>query len=81
MSDTCRSCHAAVVWALTTDGQRMPLDAQPVEREGAVLAARREPDGSLAVRSVTLLGELWPDEHPARSHFATCPQADRHRRR
>lgn len=78
--NTCRSCQARIVWAVTTAGKRMPLDAEPVERDGAVLAAHRTgPDQALAVRPITPTTDLWPDEHPARSHYATCPNADQHR--
>jgi hypothetical protein len=78
---TCSSCGAAIEWAITPTDVRMPLDAHPVDRQGAVLAAWRRPDGQLAVRPMPAAGGfLWPDEHPARSHFATCPNADRHRR-
>lgn len=78
---TCTSCGAAIVWATTAAGKVMPLDALPVERSGAVLAASRTPSGDLEVRSIHPDGGyLWPDEHPARSHYATCPNADQHRK-
>lgn len=77
--NTCTSCGAAIVWATTMAGKAMPLDALPVPPEGAILAARRVgPD--LEVRHITTSLELWPDEHPARSHYATCPNADQHRK-
>ena len=28
---TCRSCGAAILWAVTPNGKKMPLDAEPDE--------------------------------------------------
>jgi hypothetical protein len=71
----CRSCGAAIFWALTTTGRKVPLDADPVEAEAEA--------GRYAL--------LWPDDgrtpraihRPALylTHFATCPNASQHRRR
>lgn len=76
--NTCRSCHAKIVWAVTPGGKRMPVDAAPVD-DGNVLLDRRQ-DPPLA----TVIGggpQLW-DEPGERhtSHFATCPDSDAHRR-
>jgi hypothetical protein len=70
----CRSCGAAILWALTPAGRRVPLDAEPVEYEA--------PAGRYAV--------LWPADggtpvavhRPALylTHFATCPNAASHRK-
>ncbi len=74
----CRSCGARVRWIRTTAGKAMPVNAEPIrfERgggpetfvtpEGKVERGKRDPEG-------TLTGYI--------SHFATCPHADRHRRR
>lgn len=68
MAERCRSCDAPIVWALTVKGARMPLDPG------------LHPDGNLAVGPD---GIARVTEHrPARrSHFVSCPDADRHRRR
>lgn len=80
MADVCRSCRAPIVWAVTADGKRMPLDAVPAADGN--LAARRMPDGTLQVRVLTAdLPDVADSERPAISHFASCPDADRHRRR
>jgi hypothetical protein len=74
----CRSCHAAIVWAVTEAGRRMPLDVEP------------DPAGNLAI--VEYLADGTPVvafDAGARalldlrylSHFATCPQAGDWRRR
>ena len=77
MSATCRSCSAPIVWAITQEGRRMPLDAEPA-REGNVLLY---PDGTCrALRADEVIGGAI-GEHLHRSHFATCPEAAEHRRR
>lgn len=93
MADTCRTCRRRILWAKSvTTGSAIPLDPEPVDPDsrGALLliqgwaysvdeAARRwsEKDGvsTRAARAQV----CW--DHPAHlSHFATCPQADQHRR-
>lgn len=64
------------MWATTPSGARMPLDPEPVP-DGNLLA-RRDSTGQLQVRQ--RVNQAWPDEHPARSHFATCPNAGQHRK-
>lgn len=73
----CSSCGARIRWIRTVGGKAMPCDAQLitftrgggpeafVTPEGKVERGKRDPDGDLT-------GYI--------SHFATCPQADRHRR-
>jgi hypothetical protein len=80
MSD-CRSCGAEIIWITTHPGGRsMPLDPKP-HPEGNVLVdmdARRGVVLSVKSRQVVL--EETPDEPLYRSHFATCPNAESHRR-
>jgi len=69
---TCRTCEAAIVWAHTSSGKAMPLDAKPCEDGDLEIV-----DG-LAVK----VGLFTPPGGPRwKSHFATCPQAKAHRRR
>jgi hypothetical protein len=74
MSDTCRSCGAALLWAITPKGKRMPLDAAPVEG-GLWFAYDVAGEKHCAPARAGAEGPLYT------SHFATCPQADQHRRR
>lgn len=80
----CRSCGAPVVWAVTVDGRRMPVDRDPVDGGNVLLAPSVEPGGS---PTATVVGKrvqetLFGDNGPRYvSHFATCPDANRHRRR
>lgn len=64
----CRSCGAAIVWGKTANGKAMPLDAKP-ERL-FVLKSADDPDCQDVVQVPTY-----------RSHFATCPDADKFRRK
>lgn len=65
----CRSCLAKIVWMHTRSGKRMPIDAtQPV-----ALAALSDPQATFE----DLRDRLGADA--VVSHFATCPNAARHR--
>lgn len=65
----CRTCGAPVVWGVTAYGKRMPLDELLVRGGKWILT----PEGKIIARPSTL-------EFGRESHFATCPQADQHRR-
>lgn len=82
---TCRSCEAPIVWAWTANGKRVPLD--PEQRPDGnleIIGDHVDEDGRSAplVRylkkgeDLTLLG---PGERFV-THFATCPNAEEHRR-
>jgi hypothetical protein len=68
----CASCGAAIIWALTTSGKRMPVDA--IATTGAFTLHPR--DAGLAPEA-RFSAEV-KDGHT--SHFATCPQAAQHRK-
>jgi len=70
----CRSCFAPIIWRNTEKGRPIPLDPEPtpngdvrVDEHGTAHVLPNEP-------------RLGTDELH-RSHFATCPDADRHRGR
>ena len=77
----CKSCGAPVVDVKTPDGKWMPLDADSGQRvrvtKGGDLRVVLE-DGSVkaAVKAYARGGSVlaWT------SHFATCPDADKHRK-
>lgn len=82
----CRSCNAPVVWVeteatATKPGRRMPLDANPSHPSRAALfdngnikfIGRRTGAGTPIVRVV----DVGPNR--CRTHFASCPNAARHR--
>jgi hypothetical protein len=66
----CRSCDADIVWALTEADKRIPLDAAPAADGNLVLVdgVARAPRIDDAPGAVTYV-----------SHYATCPNADKHR--
>ena len=66
---SCRTCRAPLVWAYTETGKRMPFDAHPAE------------DGSWVIRNGTAAYDPFARGPRYRPHFATCPDADQHRRR
>lgn len=71
MAATCRSCRAPIIWAVSAKtGKPMPLDYARVD-EGV----RWQPDAENVARQCSgrELGHV--------SHFATCPDAVRHRRK
>jgi hypothetical protein len=72
---TCRSCRAEIVWALTDKGARMPVDAKSATDGNLVLYRQ---GGEQRVRSVRLPEDQLRPRHT--SHFATCPNADHHRK-
>lgn len=80
---TCRDsdCGARIIWAITSKGKRMPVDADPAP-DGTVLLAGDDPDAPVAtvVSPAAPPSGGWPG--PLRhSHFTTCPGADRWRSR
>jgi hypothetical protein len=68
---TCTSCGAEIIWAVTLSGRRIPLDSKSERR--AILDPKA--------------GQGTPDPVRMRvvetyvSHFATCPNADQHRKK
>lgn len=74
---TCRSCHAPVVWAVTTRGKRIPLDPAPVEHGNIVLGVSGRSDPIAIVVPAEQI--LLADGPRFISHFATCPNSARWR--
>lgn len=74
-------CRARIVWAVTTNGRPMPVDADPVDGGNIVLVSGND------APEARVLGPLEVEARdPAQrrlhvSHFATCPGADRRRKR
>jgi hypothetical protein len=76
-SATCRSCGGSIRWVLTGKGRRMPVDPDPVDNGNVTLAV------VAGVVHATVHGDATGITGVARyiSHFATCPEAHKHRRR
>lgn len=84
----CRSCNAPIVWALTSKGHRLPLDAKVVTDNDPRVTARSTLfmlDGDDPPAAKSFPGSaLIPTEDRGPvylSHFATCPNAAQHSRR
>lgn len=70
---TCSTCGAPITWARTEKGDKsIPLDPAPAANGNLVL-------GDGGVRAHLPLFDP-PDIPRYVSHFATCPDADQHRR-
>lgn len=68
---TCSSCGAAIYWVVMyPSGKRMPLDAKPVA--GLISVEIGKPDTG------RMRGKMH--EPLYLSHFATCPNANQHRK-
>jgi hypothetical protein len=82
--DRCRSCQAGIEWAKTDAGSvPMPVDWKNYAADDtrANVAVRRDDAGLLHARVLGKGEGILPSEQRTTSHFATCPNADQHRRR
>lgn len=70
---TCNSCGAEIQWLATCNGKSIPLDVTPAEDGNLVIV-----DG---VARVIKKGQDPQFKVRWKSHFATCPNAARHRRK
>jgi hypothetical protein len=76
----CRSCQAPILWARTERTKAMPVDAEPYTGDDPRgLFVLRRPNG-MAPLAIAVPFGAFPGEPLYRSHFATCPHADEHRR-
>lgn len=78
---TCRSCQAPIVWCVTAKNRRMPVDVEPSKGDrhatGLLTLTTDETGVPLALPATPF--ERAGDEPLHTSHFATCPNASRHR--
>lgn len=65
----CKSCGATIIWAVTTNGAKAPMNADFVPLDLKTIKAA----GGAEVEIVSVAGKA--------SHFATCPQAQQFRRK
>jgi len=73
----CRSCHAPIIWTVTANGKRMPVDADPVGTPRGFRVDESDQDDT-PVATFTAAPAIG--EKLYQSHFSTCPNADQHRR-
>lgn len=74
--DYCTSCGAPIIWAETSAGNRMPVDAVPTPR--GMIKLYPAPDPGKAM--IAIIVKAGPEGERYTSHFATCAEAARHRR-
>lgn len=78
--NTCRSCKANIIWVRTVRGKNHPLDAYPSPDGEWVISTKVTPSG--AKQEVMLKATPMDADAPHyTSHFATCKDADQHRRK
>lgn len=78
----CKSCGAEIIWIKMASGKNMPVDAKPISYQIAVPGATGArtlvtPNG----RVVSCFFDPGSDLKGYTSHFATCPNANQHRKR
>ena len=79
-----RSCDAPILFIQTKNGKTMPVNAEPVWiRKDAAGKTYIKSDGSFITGEI--VGDAYddPENQPVKayvSHFATCPNADGHRK-
>lgn len=83
-TERCRTCGAPIIWAVSeATGKLHPLDAEPPENGNLQITGLSHPEpGRRALPLVRVLGPIETElagEPLYLSHFATCPQADKHR--
>jgi hypothetical protein len=73
----CRTCHAAIIWAVSESGTRCPIDAEPVGHGNIVLTVR--PQLAPLARVLSAGEQVLAPTYT--NHFATCPDAPAWRHR
>jgi hypothetical protein len=72
---TCRSCGAAIIWAMTGKGRTMPVDARPDPKGNVAVVI----DGDTRRAIVGVTPESIGPRHL--SHFVTCRDAPKWRKK
>lgn len=80
MSARCGSCGAPIHWTYTINGTRMPIDVTP-SPDGNVLVSEKRSSGALTSVVLARDAEKPRGRKLYTSHFATCPEAGKHRKR
>lgn len=83
--DHCRSCNAEIVWAITEKGKHMPVDKDPSRKGNIMLVWRTNDEKPLAIYLNEAQIDAFKGSLQAHrmhlSHFSTCKDADKWRKR
>ncbi len=85
---TCKSCPARIVWTETTNATAMPVDADGdaagnviVEAASALFGDEHTPVSRALPKDTPPQASAWDGTRLRTvSHFATCPDRDKHRK-
>lgn len=80
MMAKCKACGADIIWIKTKNGKPMPCDSQKIPYRNTFPKGSLTlvcPDGRIAKGEF----DITSDTFGYQSHFATCPAADRYRKR
>jgi hypothetical protein len=72
--EMCRACQAPIVWATTSAGKNMPVDAEPSD-DGNVLLFPTVDHKVIAIAMGKREATMSKAKERYKSHFATCPSA------
>lgn len=80
IASKCRSCKAAIIWAVTENDKPMPIDFEPVPDGNVVLEEVAGQDAPLAHVLGSGALDLYSGALRRMPHFATCKDAASWRR-
>ncbi len=76
---TCRSCSAEIVWCVTADGKRIPVDAWPTPGGNVRIVDDNGTRRALVVGATIDLFDIDDDGTRYVAHFTTCPDVNQWR--
>ncbi|HSN21678.1 MAG TPA: hypothetical protein VLS49_13430 [Usitatibacter sp.] len=82
MSFTCRSCSAPIIFAITKNDRRIPLDPEPVADGNILVTNGLDASGKPAKFAEQVDRAIQPPGKALyRSHFASCDKPEAFRKR
>ncbi len=76
----CRSCGKPIIWTVTKNDKKMPVDWLPTAAGNVGLGPAQATDRGMAPTSFVIPAADTTTLVRYTSHFATCPNAAEHRR-
>lgn len=77
----CRSCHAPILWTITSPGGKaMPVDADATLEGKFIVNHRPHENKLIAIHLSHVADDALPGRKRYRSHFESCPDRDKHRK-